>query len=127
MLFRSVCQALSGVPLTIYGDGLQTRSFCYIDDLVTGLLAMIDQRDFVGPVNIGNPQEITVAEFARRVLDMTGSTSEVVYSPAPEQDPARRQPDITLAGERLGWTPKVSLEDGLERTVNWFRGQMSQL
>jgi dTDP-glucose 4,6-dehydratase len=122
-----VCQALSGVPLTIYGDGLQTRSFCYVDDLVTGLLAMIDKRDFVGPVNIGNPQEITVAELARRVLDMTGSTSEVIYSPAPEQDPARRQPDITLAGERLGWTPKVSLEDGLERTVNWFRGQMRQL
>lgn len=122
-----VCQALSGVPLTIFGDGLQTRSFCYVDDLVTGLLAMIDQGDFVGPVNIGNSQEITVAELARRVLDMTGSASEVVYSPAPEQDPARRQPDISLAGEKLGWTPKVSLEDGLERTVNWFRGQMGQL
>jgi dTDP-glucose 4,6-dehydratase len=122
-----VCQALSGVPLTIYGDGLQTRSFCYVDDLVTGLLAMIDQRDFVGPVNIGNPQEITVAELARRVLDTTGSTSEVVYSPAPEQDPARRQPDITLARERLGWSPAVSLEDGLERTVNWFREQTSLL
>jgi dTDP-glucose 4,6-dehydratase len=122
-----VHQALSGVPLTIYGDGLQTRSFCYVDDLVTGLLAMIDQRDFVGPVNIGNPQEITVAELARRVLDKTGSTSEVVYSPAPEQDPARRQPDITLARERLGWSPAVSLEDGLERTVNWFRRQTSRL
>lgn len=121
-----VCQALSGVPLTIYGDGLQTRSFCYVDDLVTGLLAMIDQRDFVGPVNIGNPQEITVSELARRVLDTTGSTSEVIYSPAPEQDPARRQPDITLAGEKLGWSPRVSLEDGLERTVDWFREQMSQ-
>ena len=122
-----VCQALSGVPLTIYGDGLQTRSFCYVDDLVTGLLAMIDQRGFVGPVNIGNPQEITVAELARRVLDTTGSTSEVVYSPAPEQDPARRQPDITLARERLGWSPAVSLEDGLEHTVNWFRRQTSLL
>jgi dTDP-glucose 4,6-dehydratase len=122
-----VCQALSGVPLTIYGDGLQTRSFCYVDDLVTGLLAMIDQRDFVGPVNIGNPQEITVAELARRVLDTTGSGSEVVYSPAPEQDPARRQPDITLARERLGWFPVVSLEDGLDRTVNWFRRQTSLL
>jgi len=122
-----VCQALSGVPLTIYGDGLQTRSFCYVDDLVTGLLAMIDQRDFVGPVNIGNPQEITVAELARRVLDTTGSTSEVVYFPAPEQDPARRQPDITLARERLGWSPVVSLEDGLDRTVNWFRRQTSLL
>ena len=116
-----VCQALSGLPLTIYGDGLQTRSFCYIDDLINGLIAMIDRLDFVGPVNIGNPQEITVAELARRVLDTTGSTSEVVFSPSPEQDPARRKPDITLARRELDWSPAVSLEDGLERTVNWFR------
>ena len=87
---------------------------------------MTDQRDFVGPVNIGNPQEITVAELARRILDTSGSTSEVVYSPAPEQDPVRRQPDITLASGRLGWSPEVSLEDGLERTVNWFRSQTSK-
>ncbi len=122
-----VCQALSGEPLTVYGDGLQTRSFCYVDDLVTGLLAMIDQRDFVGPVNLGNPQEITVAELARRVLDTTGSTSKVVHRPSPEQDPARRQPDITLARDELGWTPAVSLEDGLQRTVNWFRLQTDQI
>jgi dTDP-glucose 4,6-dehydratase len=121
-----VCQALSGVPLTIYGDGLQTRSFCYVDDLVAGLLAMIDQRDFVGPVNIGNPQEITVAELGQRVLEMTGSKSAVVYSASPEQDPARRQPDITLARGELGWSPAVSLEDGLGRTVNWFRSQMDR-
>ena len=107
-----VCQALSGVPLTIYGDGLQTRSFCYVDDLIRGIILL---------------SESGVAELARRVLDTTGSTSEVVYSPAPEQDPARRQPDITLARERLGWSPAVSLEDGLERTVNWFREQTSLL
>jgi dTDP-glucose 4,6-dehydratase len=122
-----VCQALSGVPLTIYGNGLQTRSFCYVDDLTTGLLAMIDQPDFLGPVNLGNPQEITVDELARRVLDITGSSSEVVYSASPEQDPARRQPDITLARRELGWSPDVSLDDGLRRTVNWFRSQMDQL
>ena len=120
-----VYQALTGVPLTIYGDGSQTRSFCYVDDLVAGLLAVIDQYGFIGPVNIGNPQEITVAELARRVLDTTGSTSEIAYSPAPEHDPARRQPDINLARTMVGWSPKVSLEDGLERTVNWFREQMS--
>ena len=106
-----VCQALSGVPLTIYGDGLQTRSFCYVDDLIRGIILLSESG----------------AELARRVLDTTGSTSEVVYSPAPEQDPARRQPDITLARERLGWSPAVSLEDGLERTVNWFREQTSLL
>jgi dTDP-glucose 4,6-dehydratase len=118
-------QALSGVPLTIYGDGSQTRSFCYVDDLVTGLLAMIDQLGFVGPVNIGNPQEITVLELAQRVLNITGSASELTYFPAPVHDPVRRQPDISLARATLGWSPKVSLDDGLERTVQWFREKMS--
>jgi dTDP-glucose 4,6-dehydratase len=121
-----VSQALSGQPLTIYGDGHQTRSFCYVDDLVAGLLAMMDHHDFVGPVNLGNPQEISVTELARRILGLTGSTSALEYSPAPEQDPVRRQPDITLAKEKLGWSPKVLLEDGLERTVDWFREQISQ-
>jgi dTDP-glucose 4,6-dehydratase len=121
-----IYQALSGVPLTIYGDGLQTRSFCYVDDLVAGLLAMIDQRGLVGPVNIGNPQEITVLELAQRVLGITGSASELTYFPAPVHDPVRRQPDISLARATLGWSPKMSLEDGLERTVQWFRETMSE-
>jgi len=121
-----IYQALSGAPLTIYGDGLQTRSFCYVDDLVAGLLAMIDQRGLVGPVNIGNPWEITVLELARRVLGITGATSELTYFPAPRHDPVRRQPDISLAQATFGWSPKVSLEDGLERTVQWFQEKMSQ-
>jgi dTDP-glucose 4,6-dehydratase len=121
-----IYQALSGVPLTIYGDGSQTRSFCYVDDLVAALLAMIDQRGLVGPVNVGNPQEITVLELAHRVLGITGSASELTYFPAPVHDPVRRQPDISLARATLRWSPKVSLEDGLERTVQWFRERMSK-
>ena len=121
-----IYQALSGMPLTIYGDGLQTRSFCYVDDLVAGLLAMIDQCGLVGPINIGNPQEITVLELAQRVLGITGSASELTYFPAPVHDPVRRQPDISLARATLEWSPKVSLEDGLERTVQWFREKMSK-
>jgi dTDP-glucose 4,6-dehydratase len=119
-----IFQALSRAPLTIYGDGLQTRSFCYVDDLILGLLAMIDKRGLVGPVNIGNPQEITVLELAQRVLDITGSASELTYFPAPVHDPVRRQPDISFAEASLGWSPKVSLEDGLERTMQWFREKM---
>jgi dTDP-glucose 4,6-dehydratase len=119
-------QALSGMPLTIYGDGSQTRSFCYVDDLVAGLLAMIDQLGFAGPVNIGNPHEITVSELAQRVLGITGSASELAYSPAPEHDPVRRQPDISLARATFEWSPKVLLEDGLERTVKWFREQIRE-
>lgn len=118
-----ILQALSGAPLTIYGDGSQTRSFCYVDDLVAGLLAMIDRRGLVGPVNIGNPEEITIAKLAEHVLDVTGSTSEVVHLPVPEHDPTRRQPDITLARAMLEWSPQVTLEDGLERTTKWFREQ----
>jgi dTDP-glucose 4,6-dehydratase len=119
-----IFQALSGAPLTIYGDGLQTRSFCYVDDLVTGLLAMIDRRGVIGPVNIGNPQEITVLELAQRVLGVTSSTSELAFFPAPVHDPVRRQPDISLASAALGWSPKVTLEDGLEQTVQWFREKL---
>ena len=121
-----IYQALSGAPLTIYGDGSQTRSFCYVDDLVAGLLSMIDRRNFVGPVNIGNSHEVTIAELAQRVLSTTESTSGIEYFPTPEHDPARRQPDIALALASLGWLPKVSLEDGLERTANWFREKMGE-
>jgi dTDP-glucose 4,6-dehydratase len=113
-------QALQGKPLTIYGDGSQTRSFCYVDDQVRGILALLD-ADVTGPVNIGNPAEFTVAELARLVLDVTGSASEIVHEPLPVDDPRHRQPDITLARAQLGWEPVVPLRDGLERTVDWFR------
>jgi dTDP-glucose 4,6-dehydratase len=113
-------RALQGKPLTVYGDGSQTRSFCYVDDQVRGILALLD-ADLTGPINIGNPAEFTVAELARLVLDVTGSASEVVYEPLPVDDPRYRQPDITLAREQLGWEPVVPLREGLERTADWFR------
>jgi dTDP-glucose 4,6-dehydratase len=116
-----VSQALAGEPLTVYGDGSQTRSFCYVDDEVRGLLALLESAWTGGPVNIGNPEEYTITELARLVLELTGSGSELVYGPLPDNDPVRRRPDITLAGEQLGWKPEVSLPVGLARTVDWFR------
>ncbi|MGH9259532.1 MAG: UDP-glucuronic acid decarboxylase family protein [Acidimicrobiales bacterium] len=113
-------QALQGKPLTIYGDGSQTRSFCYVDDEVRGILALLD-GDLVGPVNIGNPGEFTVRELAHLVLEVIGSSSEIVYEPLPVDDPTQRQPDITLARTALGWEPRVDLREGLERTAAWFR------
>jgi dTDP-glucose 4,6-dehydratase len=115
-----VVQALAGKPITIYGDGGQTRSFCFVDDEIRGLLALLDS-DSAGPVNIGNPNEFTIAELADVVLDVTGSTSEVVHEPLPVDDPTHRRPDITLAREQLGWEPHVQLREGIERTVAWFR------
>jgi len=113
-------QGLTGRPMTIYGDGNQTRSFCYIDDEVRGLLALLDS-DYVGPVNIGNPNEYTVAEFAQIAREVTGELSEIVHEPLPVDDPMQRQPDITLAKSLFGWTPQVELRDGLERTASYFR------
>ena len=112
-------QALSGEPLTIYGEGEQTRSFCYVDDEVEGFLQLLDS-DHVGPVNIGNPNEFTVRELADLVLEITGSSSELVFEPLPTDDPTRRQPDITLARSVLGWEPKVQLREGLARTAEHF-------
>jgi nucleoside-diphosphate-sugar epimerase len=113
-------QALEGKPLTVYGDGSQTRSFCYVADQVRGILALLD-ADLTGPVNIGNPAEFTVAGLAQLVLEVTGSASDIVYEPLPVDDPRQRQPDIALARERLGWQPVVPLRAGLERTADWFR------
>ncbi len=118
-----VTQALRGEPLTIYGDGSQTRSFCYVDDEVEGLLALLDS-DYVGPVNVGNDQERTVSEMARLVLEVSGSRSEIVYRDRPVDDPTQRRPDITLARTVLGWKPTTSLEDGLARTIEWFRDRL---
>jgi dTDP-glucose 4,6-dehydratase len=113
-------QALEGKPITIYGDGSQTRSFCYVEDEVRGILALLD-GDLVGPVNIGNPNEFTVAQLAELVIDVTGSSSEVVHEPLPEDDPTQRRPDITLAREHLGWEPRIELREGLARTAEWLR------
>ncbi|MFD3656762.1 UDP-glucuronic acid decarboxylase family protein [Streptomyces sp. NPDC058620] len=114
-----ITQALMGEPLTIYGDGKQTRSFCFVDDLVRGIIAMLDSSED-GPFNLGNPVERTVTELAELVLDITGSTSDVRYFPLPVDDPVRRRPVITRAQERLGWYPDVDIEEGLRRTVEWF-------
>ena len=114
-----IVQALAGKPLTVYGDGSQTRSFCYVDDEVRGLLALLDS-DYVGPVNIGNPDEFTVLELAEIVLEVTGSASEIVFEPLPVDDPAQRRPDITLAREVLGWEPTVDVRTGVARTAQWF-------
>jgi dTDP-glucose 4,6-dehydratase len=115
-----ITQALNGEPLTIYGDGTQTRSFCYVDDLIRGIVMMIDSAE-QGPVNLGNPEEFSVAGFAQLVLRITGSTSAVEYHPLPADDPARRCPVITHASDVLGWRPQISVEDGVRRTVEWFR------
>jgi len=112
-------QALRGEPITIYGDGEQTRSFCYVDDEVRGILALLD-GPVTGPVNIGNPDEFTIKELAELVLEVTGSSSELVYEPLPVDDPTQRKPDITLARKELGWEPKVRLREGLERTAAYF-------
>lgn len=116
-------QALGGDPLTVYGDGTQTRSLCYVDDQIDGLLALLD-APVTGPVNLGNPDERTVAELAAKVLSLTGSHSPVDHRPLPTDDPRRRCPDISLARRVLGWEPKVPLDDGLARTVSWFRERL---
>jgi UDP-glucuronate decarboxylase len=118
-----IVQALKGENLTVYGDGLQTRSFCYVDDLITGMIAMMDADDaFVGPVNIGNQGEFTMLELAEAVLRLTGSGSRVVHEPLPQDDPKQRRPDTTLADARLGWKTTVDLETGLKKTIDYFRG-----
>jgi dTDP-glucose 4,6-dehydratase len=113
-------QALAGKPITIYGDGSQTRSFCYVDDEVRGILALLDGSE-VGPMNIGNPNEFTVRELADLVLEVTGSSSEVVHEPLPVDDPTQRRPDISYAKAALGWEPRVQLREGLARTADWLR------
>ena len=117
-----IIQALNNEDITIYGDGKQTRSFQYIDDLIEGMVRMMDtEDDFTGPINIGNPNEFPVLELAERVIRMTGSTSKIVFKPLPPDDPKQRQPDIKLAKEKLGWQPTVELEDGLKRMIEYFK------
>jgi len=115
-------QALSGRPLTVYGDGLQTRSFCYVSDLIAGILSLAESSEHT-PVNIGNPTEFTMLECAQEVLAVTGSSSKIVHQPLPQDDPARRRPDITKARTLLGWEPKIALREGLERSLAYFQAQ----
>jgi UDP-glucuronate decarboxylase len=117
-----IMQALRGEDITIYGDGKQTRSFCYVDDLIDAIVSMMHSRaGFTGPVNIGNPCEFTMIELAEKVLSLTGGKSKLVFEPLPKDDPARRKPDITLAKKELLWEPKISLEDGLKETIDYFK------
>lgn len=117
-----VAQALSGVPFTMYGDGSQTRSFCYVDDLVTGIVAMLDSSE-VGPINLGNPIEFTLRELAEIMAELCEAPLQITYAPLPSDDPRMRQPDITLARERLGWEPQIDLRDGLASTIAWQRSR----
>jgi UDP-glucuronate decarboxylase len=116
-----IVQALKGQDITVYGDGSQTRSFCYVDDLVEGFLRLMNCENFTGPVNIGNPGEFTILELAEAVIRLTGSKSKIINEPLPQDDPLQRKPDISLAKEKLGWEPKVHLEEGLQRTIDYFK------
>ncbi|MCM2371926.1 UDP-glucuronic acid decarboxylase family protein [Aporhodopirellula aestuarii] len=114
-------QALAGQDISLFGDGSQTRSFCYRDDLVEVIIRMMNQDDFVGPVNIGNPDEFTIRELAEKVIKICGSSSKLTFAPLPADDPTRRRPDISLAKDKLGWEPNIKLEDGLKHTIEWFK------
>lgn len=116
-----IVQALKGEDITIYGDGTQTRSFCYVDDLVEGMIRMMNSRDgFTGPVNLGNPGEFTMLELAEKVINITGSKSKIVHMPLPQDDPTQRKPVIDLAKKELGWEPKIMLDEGLKKTIDYF-------
>jgi UDP-glucuronate decarboxylase len=120
-------QALRGEDITIYGDGQQTRSFCYVSDLIEGWIRLMASPDEVtGPINIGNPGEFTMIELAENVIELTGSKSKLVFEPLPADDPKQRQPDITLAKEKLGWEPTVPLREGLAKTIEYFDGLLKQ-
>ena len=117
-----IMQALRGDPITIYGDGKQTRSFCYVDDLLDGLYKLMNNETFKGPVNVGNPEEYTMIELAEKIIKMTGSKSKLTFETLPIDDPMQRRPDITLAKKELGWEPKVKVDDGLKKTIEYFKG-----
>ena len=121
-----ILQALQNQDITVYGDGSQTRSFCYVDDLIRGMIAMMEQDQMPGPVNFGNPNEISMVELAEHIIRLTGSRSKVVFAPLPEDDPKQRQPDISLAKATLGWQPTVALEDGLRETIAYFRQVLAE-
>jgi len=117
-----IVQALRGEPITVYGEGIQTRSFCYVDDLVDGLIRLMDSSDEVtGPINLGNPQEFTIAELAQIIIEAVGSSAQIVHRPLPQDDPTQRRPDISTAKDVLGWSPNVALTAGLSKTIDYFR------
>lgn len=120
-----IIQALKGEDITVYGEGSQTRSFCYVDDLIDGMVRLMNSENFTGPVNIGNPEEYTILDLAKKIIAMTGSKSKITKKPLPSDDPTQRQPDISLANEKLGWKPKVSVTDGLSRTIEHFRKELA--
>jgi UDP-glucuronate decarboxylase len=120
-----IVQALTGKDITVFGDGSQTRSFCYVDDLIDGFIRVMDSPDgMIGPVNLGNPVEFTMLQLAREIIDLTGSASNIVYRPLPQDDPKQRQPDIAVARSVLGWEPTVRLRDGLAKTIAYFDAQL---
>lgn len=120
-----IVQALKGDPLTVYGDGSQTRSFCYVSDLIQALIALMEINEFPGPVNLGNPEEISLLEVAEKIIKLTKSSSKITHKPLPADDPLRRCPDISLAKKKLGWEPRVKLEEGLEKTISHFKDKLS--
>ncbi len=121
-----IVQALQNKDITIYGEGQQTRSFCYVDDLVRGLIAMMEQDSgFIGPVNLGNPSEITIKTLAEKVIELTGSKSKIIYCPLPQDDPVKRKPNISLAKEKLSWEPAIDLETGLDKTIRYFKDYLN--
>jgi UDP-glucuronate decarboxylase len=121
-----IVQALTHQDITVYGDGSQTRSFCYVDDMIDGVIRMMDTPDdFLGPVNLGNPREFTILELAERLIRLTGSRAKIIFRPLPQDDPVQRKPDIRLARETLGWQPKIPLEEGIEKTIAYFRAAIA--
>lgn len=121
-----IVQALKGESLTVHGDGNQTRSFCYVSDLIRGLIAIMESDDFIGPINLGNPNECTIIQLAEKIIHLTNSSSQIVHKPLPEDDPVRRCPNISLMKDKLGWNPKVKLEEGLLKTIEYFREKIAQ-
>jgi len=121
-----IVQALKGEDITVYGEGSQTRSFCYVDDLIDGMVRMMGSESFTGPVNLGNPEEFTILALAKKIIAMTGSRSKIVFMPLPSDDPTRRQPDIGLAKQKLGWQPKVTLDEGFKATIDYFRKELAR-
>jgi len=121
-----IVQALKGDDITMYGDGSQTRSFCYVDDLIDGMVRMMENEGFIGPMNLGNPREFTILELAKKIIAMTGSHSKIVQKPLPSDDPTQRQPDITLAMQKLGWKPKVEVDEGFKVTIEYFRKELAR-
>ena len=117
-----ICQALKNEDITVYGDGSQTRSFCYVDDLIEAMMRVMNQGECVGPINIGNPGEFTILELAQKIIEFTGSKSKIIYEPLPSDDPLQRKPDISLAREIIDWEPAINLEIGLNKTIEYFKG-----